>query len=263
MADASMIVIAGDELAGEGPSDSEPASARMQQAGFVVLAIDGDPAMGSRLREEVSAPSIRLLTAHDLEHAADRLRGTCPGVVLLDPMCLSPQEYARAIDAVKARWPAAQVIVRTDRPSVHETVAWMQQGALTVLEKQERLSAVLIAIGRAMERATSGAWERRQVQAGLEDGEQVRDAETKVRDAEAKVREAARQLGLSEVAEAVLVALVDGLTTREIAVRTCRSPKTIEYHIQVLKRACGGRTRAEVVARVLQGIPGARVRPRV
>ena len=68
---------------------------------------------------------------------------------------------------------------------------------------------------------------------------------------------AAEVLTPSEMQVAVVVA--EGLTNAEVATRLFVTPKTVEYHLSNIYRKLGLRSRAELVNRVVSGIPRLRV----
>jgi RNA polymerase sigma factor (sigma-70 family) len=171
-----------------------------------VFVVDDDPAVRDSLRILIEAAGYVVETFASAEEFLARFDPARPGCIVLDERMPGMSGHALQTELVRRR-AICPVILITAYAEVPMTVAAMQLGAVTLLEKPFREQALLDAIAQALERDTAKRTRY----------ENRRDLESRLE-------------GLTPRQREVMELLIRGLSNKLIATELGISDRTVELH---------------------------------
>jgi len=181
-----------------------------------VFLVDGDPGIQATVKRALESLGARVSVFSSAEDCIDALgQQTCDAVIA--DIIMDGMGGMSLLHNIKRHFPWLPVIIMTGYGDIPLAVAAMKAGAADFLEKpldrQNLLSAV-----------------RRVLQAAVIPNHSLRE-------------------GLSGIEAQVLRDIVDGKTSRQIAIALNRSTRTIEAHRHHLMRKFGAKNVAQLVQR--------------
>jgi DNA-binding NarL/FixJ family response regulator len=174
-------------------------------------------------------------TAGSLREVADIVQVT-PDVAIVD-YYLPDGTGADVCRQIKARWPAARIVVLSGSDGHDTVLGALRAGADGYVSKGERLSVVVEAIRTAHA--------RRPIIGPAQLGQLVRDLQSSPRAAPLREPLTSREL-------TVLKSLTLGRATRAIAADLGISEGTVRRHVEAIRRKFGVASKLEAVSAALQ-----------